>query len=259
MRGGEKVVESLIDLYPNADIYTHVYNPSKISDKINKQKIYTTFINKIPLSNKYYKHLLPFMPLALRMLNLKEYDLIISSESGPSKGIVKSEKTIHICYCHSPMRYIWDMKENYLNDLNFIERSIANIVCPYLKKWDINTAKSIDKIIVNSNFVNIRVKRFWNRNSKVIFPPVNIQSFKISNTIKDYYLILSQLVGYKRVDIAIDAFNKINKNLLVIGEGSELSRYKNSAKENITFLGWQSEKNKKEYLSNCKALIFPGI
>jgi len=259
MRGGEKVIESLIDLYPNADIYTHVYIPSKISNKIRKQKIFTTFINKLPFSKKYYKHYLLLMPLALKLLNLKEYDLIISSESGPTKGIVKSRKSVHICYCHSPMRYIWDMKDDYLNNFNFIERVIAKIVFPIIKKWDISTAKQVDKIIVNSNFVNLRVKKFWNRESDIVHPPVNIDDFYISNEIKDYYLILSQLVQYKRVDIAIDAFNKSNKKLIVIGEGDELEVLKNKANKNIQFIGWKNDNKKKKILSNCKALIFPGI
>jgi len=259
MRGGEKVIESIIDLYPDVDIYTHVYDSSRISDKINKQRIYTTFINKIPLSKKIYKHLLPLMPLALKLLNLKQYDLIISNESGPTKGIIKRKDAVHICYCLTPMRYIWDMRNTYLKKLNFIERIIAKITFLYLRKWDIKTSKSIDEIVVISNFIKMRVKNFWNRESEVVFPPVIIESFNINDKIGDYYLVLSQLVHYKRIDIAIDAFNKTNKKLIVIGEGDELEVLKNKANKNIQFIGWQNEQNKRKYLSTCKALIFPGI
>ena len=259
MRGGEKVIESIIDLYPDVDIYTHVYDPSRISDKINKQRIYTTFINKIPLSKKIYKYLLPLMPHALKLLNLNKYDLIISNESGPTKGIIKRKDAVHICYCLSPMRYIWDMSNTYLKKLSFTKRIIAKITFSYLRKWDIKTSKSIDEIAVISNFVKMRVKKYWNRESKVIFPPVIIESFNINDEIGDYYLVLSQLVYYKRIDIAVNAFNKINKKLIVIGEGEELEILKHKAKDNIRFIGWQNEENKRKYLSACKALIFPGI
>ena len=259
MRGGEKVLESLIDLYPQSDIYTNVYIPSNISDKINNQKVYTTFINNIPLSKKFYKYLLILMPFALRVLNLKKYDLIISSESGPSKGIVKRSNAKHICYCHSPMRYIWEMKEDYTKNLNLLMKIATKIFFPYLKKWDIKSAKNIDMIVTNSNFVKDRVRKYWNQNACVVHPPVKIDEFNIVDEVDDYYLVLSQLVEYKRIDIAIKGFNKYNKKLVVIGEGDELNNLKKIAQKNILFLGWQSEENKKKYLSRCKALIFPGI
>ena len=260
MRGGEKVLESLIDLYPNADIYTNVYNKSKISEKINNQIVITTFIDKIPFSKKCYKYFLPIMPIALFFLNLKKYDLIISSESGPSKGFRKSKKSLHICYCHSPMRYIWDMTDEYLKDVSILKRLVAKFFFPILRLWDVNTASSVDEIIVNSYFVKERVKKFWNRNSFVLGPPVNINSFKINyDSNKDYYLVLSQLVSYKKVDLAVKAFNKLNKKLIIIGEGDDIERLKIISNDNINFLGWQSDENKKEYLANSKALIFPGI
>ena len=259
MRGGEKVLESLIDIYPSADIYTHVYIPSKISDKINNQKIFTSFISKIPFSSKFYKHLLPLMPLALRFLNLKKYDLIISSESGPTKGVKKSRNSLHICYCHTPMRYIWDMKSEYMKNLSIIEKILAKLIFPFIKKWDFNTSQKIDKIICNSNFVKKRINLFWNRDSKVIHPPINIEDFHISDNIKDYYLILSQMVSYKRVDIAVDAFNKSKKKLLIVGEGEQYKRLKLKANKNINFLGWIENDKKNKLLANSKALIFPGI
>ena len=260
MRGGEKVLESLIDIYPNADIYTNVYDKSKISEKIKNQNVFTTFINKIPFSKKYYKYFLPIMPIALFSLNLKKYDLIISSESGPSKGFRKNIKSLHICYCHSPMRYIWDMTDQYLKNMSILKRLVAKFFFPILRIWDVKTASTVDEIIVNSHFVQERVEKFWNRKSFVLAPPVDIDSFKIDyDSNKDYYLVLSQLVPYKKVDLAVKAFNKLNKKLLVIGEGDDIERLKAISNDNISFLGWQSDKNKKEYLANSKALIFPGI
>jgi len=259
MRGGEKVLESLIDIYPNAEIFTHIYIPSKISDKINNQKVKTTFINKIPFSSKIYKQLLPLMPLALKLLNLKRYDLIISNESGPTKGFRKGPNSVHICYCFTPMRYIWDMSSVYLGKMNFLSKLIAKISFFYLRKWDSKTSESPDRIFVISNFIKQRVKKFWDKDSLIIYPPINLDNYNINENIEDYYLILSQLVYYKRIDIAIDAFNENNKKLIIIGEGDELKILKNKANSNIEFLGWVNEDEKIKYLSKSKALIFPGI
>ena len=137
MGGGEKVIEYLSDLYPEADIYTHVYDKTKISNQINKHKIKTTFIGKLPLSKKYYKHYLPLMPLALKLLNLKEYDLIISSESGPSKGFNRNNNSMHVCYCHSPMRYLWDLSFEYNKKFNFLEKMVSKLIFPFLRMWDV--------------------------------------------------------------------------------------------------------------------------
>mgnify|MGYP001215611990 CR=1 FL=1 len=260
MGGGEKVVEYLCDLYPEADIYTHVYDQTKISDKINKHNVNTTFIGKLPLSKKYYKHYLPLMPLALKLLNLNEYDLIISSESGPSKGFCKKGNSIHICYCHSPMRYLWDLSNEYNKKFNFLEKIVSKIVFPFLRKWDVKTAKDIDLIIANSNFVSNRIFNCWQQQSKVIHPAINYSEFSISSNVSDYYLVLSRHVPYKKIDIVIEAFNVNSKKVIIIGDGPNLKEMQKISKtENIKFLGWLDDKTKKKYLSECKALLFPGI
>ena len=153
MRGGEKVLENICSLYPDADIYTHVYTPDNISKRLKKHKIYTTFINSLPYSEKLYKYYLPLMPYALKKINLSSYDLIISSESGPSKGINISKETKHICYCHSPMRYIWDMSNIYYKDFNFLEKTAYNLFKGYLKGWDVSSATNIDLIVANWGFI----------------------------------------------------------------------------------------------------------
>jgi len=260
MGGGEKVVEYLCDLYPEADIYTHVYDQTKISDKINKHNVNTTFIGKLPLSKKYYKHYLPLMPLALKLLNLKEYDLIISSESGPSKGFQRNSNSIHICYCHSPMRYLWDLSNEYNKKFNFLEKMVSKLVFPFLRKWDVSTAKDINLIIANSHFVSNRIFNCWGQKSKVIHPAINYSEFSISDNVSDYYLVLSRHVPYKKIDIVIEAFNVNNKKVIIIGDGPDLKEMKGMANTgNITFLGWIDDKTKKKYLSECKALLFPGI
>ena len=260
MGGGEKVVEYLCDLYPEADIYTHVYDKSKISNKINKHRIKTTFIGSLPFSKRYYKHYLPLMPLALKLLNLEKYDLIISSESGPSKGFKKRKNAFHVCYCHSPMRYLWDLNNEYNQKFNFLEKVISGFVFPLLRKWDVKTAKNIDLIIANSNFVSKRISDYWMQKSKVIHPPINYANFNISDNIDDYYLVLSRHVPYKKIDLVIQAFNTNNKKIIIIGEGPDTKKIKKLSKsEKIIFLGWLDDESKKQYLSKCKALLFPGI
>ena len=259
MRGGEKVLENICEIYPKADIYTNVYDRNNISDKINSHNVFTTFIDKLPFSKKIYKYYLPFMPIALKKINLKKYDLIISSESGPAKGIVKGKNAFHVCYCHSPMRYIWDMHNQYLSSLNIIAKNGLRLFKNYLKKWDINSSKNIDLIISNSNFISNRILHCWSKKSVIINPGINLNDFSISNDNKDYYLVLSELVEYKRVDLAINAFNINKKQLLIIGKGPLYNKLLNVSNKNIKFLGWQSEEMKSFYLKNCKALIFPGI
>ena len=259
MRGGEKVLENICSLYPDADIYTHVYAKKNISNKLNKHKIKTTFINYLPFAKNLYKYYLPLMPLALKLLDLKKYDLIISSESGPSKGFKKKDSAIHVCYCHSPMRYLYDMKDEYLETYNFFVKKIINWYFKFLQKWDMKTAQSIDLVIANSSFVSNRIRKYWHRDAIVIHPTINCDDFYISTKEKEYYLIISELVRYKRIDIAIRAFNKLNKKLYVIGSGPLLNKYKKIAKNNIKFFQNIDDSRKSMYLSNCRALIFPGI
>ena len=259
MRGGEKVLENICRAYPDADIFTHVYNKKNISKTINSHTIKTTFINKLPFSKHLYKYYLSLMPYALKILDLREYDLIISSESGPSKGFLKNKNSFHICYCHSPMRYLYDMKSEYLNKYNFFFKKIINLFFNYLQKWDFKTSQNIDLIIANSKFVSNRVKEYWAKDSVIINPTINLNEFSISKSKKSYYIVLSEIVSYKRIDIAIEAFNTNKKELYVIGSGSLLNKFKRISNKNIRFLDNVNDIQKTSYLSNAQALIFPGI
>ena len=205
MRGGEKVLENICDLYPDADIFTHVYNPICISDKINSHNVYTTFINRLPFVKKYYQYYLPLMPIALKKINLNKYDLIISCESGPSKGINKYNAK-HICYCHTPMRYLWDMHDIYYENYNVIAKLGMKIFIKYLRKWDLESSFNIDRIITNSKFVSNRIAKYWNKESFVVYPGIDTSKCKKDNIDNNYYLIISEIVSYKRIDLAIEAF-----------------------------------------------------
>lgn len=260
MRGGEKVLEELCKLFPQADIFTNVYDESKISDTIKSHKIFTTKINKWPMAKKMYQKYMPFMPKALMDLDLTGYDLVISSESGPAKGVVPSPNAFHLCYCHTPMRYLWDMYHEYFRKSNPIVKFFMKSMIPSLRLWDVMSSNLVDCFVANSHYVQARIKRYYNRDAKVIFPPCDIEKY-INNprNPKGFYLFFGQLVGYKRADLAIEACIKSGRKLVVIGDGKskEAQKYANTGL--ITFTGRVSDEEVAKYLSEAKALIFPGI
>jgi len=259
MRGGENVLEALCEMFPQAEIFTHVYVPEAVSETIRKHKVHTTFIHRLPKAKKLYQSYLPLMPLALQQLDLREYDLVISSESGPAKGVVVAPTALHICYCHSPMRYVWDMYPDYLASAGRFKRLLMPPLIHYLRMWDYFTAGGVDQFVANSNYVASRIQRYYRRSSEVIAPPVDTDNFKPRDDVEDFYLLFGQLVSYKRPDLAVSAFNETGRKLIVIGEGELGASLKKQAKDNIVFMGRQSSEVVREYLAKCKALIFPGL
>jgi len=257
MRGGEKVIESIIDIYPNSEIVTNIYSANKVSVKISNRNVKTTFINSLPNSDKFYQYYLPLYPWALKNIQINSSDLVISSESGPAKGINVSNKIPHICYTHSPMRYIWDMQDEYFGA--GFKRKILQPIINYLQRWDFSTAQKLDYIVANSSFVKNRIKRVWNRESIVIYPPVDTERFSANNSISDYYLLFGQHVKYKKPELAVRAFNENGQKLIVMGNGDEIPYLKSIANDNIEFLGRVDDNIKNKYLSTCRALIFPGV
>lgn len=259
MRGGENVLEAICELFPEADIFTHVYCPENISDVINSHKVSTSFIQKLPFSNRLYQSYLPLMPWALSRLALSDYDLVISSESGPAKGVSVSADAKHVCYCHTPMRYVWDMYEEYRSNAGLLARMTMPLLISWLRRWDKATSDGVDQFVANSQFVRTRIKNIYGREAKVIYPPVAVEEFQASESIEDYYLYAGELTHYKQPQLAIEAFNQSGRNLLIIGEGGIEDELKLQAKSNIKFLGRQSFQQLKVYMSQCRALIFPGI
>ncbi|MDD3520601.1 MAG: glycosyltransferase [Actinomycetota bacterium] len=260
MRGGEKVVQSIGEIFPKLDIFTLVYDKEKISDSINQHQITTSFIQKFPFAKTKYQTYLPFMPTAVEQFNLMDYDLVISSESGIAKGVLTRPETCHICYCHSPMRYLWNMYFDYLENekVGFLKRKFIMYYFNYLRLWDYASASRVDYFVCNSNNVKKRILKYYGRKASVIYPPVDVDDFKVDRQKKGYYLVVSQLVSYKRIDLAVRAFNQLGKELVIIGEGAQLKELKKIAKPNIKFLGWQKKDVLKQYYSQAKAFIFPG-
>jgi len=262
MRGGEKVLELLVGLYPNADIFTLLWIKGSVSPKIEKHYITTSFLQKFPFINKRYRYYLPLFPIAIESFDLNGYDLVISSSHCVAKGVIPPPHARHICYCHTPMRYIWNMYFDYFGkERNVLTGLIYKSVAHHLRIWDVSSSERVDSFIANSANVANRIKRYYNKPAKVIYPPVDTDFYypMPDRLLKEsYYLIVSALVPYKRVDLSIEAFNQTGQKLVIIGEGPEKKYLVKKAKSNITFYGWATNEQLRMWYSHCEALIFPG-
>jgi len=262
MRGGERCLEVLCELYPDADLYTLVYVKGQLSEVIERMKITSSFLQKFPGISKHYRSYLPFFPMAIEQFDLKGYDLIISTSHCVAKGILPMPDSLHICYCFTPMRYIWDMYFEYFKGTGLgFRKFFIPALSNYLKIWDVTSSKRVDFFIAISNHVQRRIKKYYGRESVVIYPPVDCSFFQPSKKADkegDYFLMVTAMAPYKRLDIAIEAFNRLRRRLLIIGEGPGMRSLKKMAKTNIEFLGWLSNEKVKDYYQGCRAFIFPG-
>jgi glycosyltransferase involved in cell wall biosynthesis len=256
MRGGEKVIEEIGEIFPDADIYTHVYKERSVSDKIKSHKIMTTFINDLPFATSRYQSYLPLMPLALEQLDLTDYDLVISSESGPAKGVITRPDALHVCYCHSPMRYVWSGYHEYMEYAGPATRCLMPYVMHRLRLWDLASAARVDQFFANSENVASRIRKYYRREATVVYPPVDVDCFSRGRHDADFYLFVSQLVKYKRANIAVEAFNRLGRPLVVIGQGAELNALRKLAAPNVKVIGYQDDETLREYYGRCRALVF---
>jgi glycosyltransferase involved in cell wall biosynthesis len=261
MRGGEKVLEALCRMFPEADLFTHVCAPDAISDTLNAHTIKETYIARFPFARRMYQSYLPFMPGALESLDLSGYDLVISSEAGPAKGGIAPPDAFHLCYVHSPMRYLWDQYHTYRDGAGMLAKAMMPLLAPRLRMWDVTSAARVDHFMANSTHVANRVRKYWRREADVLHPPVAVEDFApvAQEDLGDFYLWAGELAPYKRPDIAIEAFRILGRPLVVIG-GPEKTRAKLAANapENVTFLGKTDFSTLKSYMARCKALVFPG-
>ena len=259
-RGGERVVEKFAEMLPNADLFSLVVDYESLPPILRERSIKTSFVQKIPGSKRWHRHLLPLYPLALEQFDLRGYDLVLSSESGPAKGVLTGARTCHVCYCHSPMRYLWDFYHGYRNGTSFgaLSRPVFSIAAHYLRMWDAATADRVDHFVANSQNVAARIRKHYRRDSTVIYPPVHVHAGYLANRIEDYYLIAGQLVDYKRVDLAIEACNRLGRHLHIVGEGEQARRLRKLAGPTIDFCGALSDEDLREQFAHCRALLFPA-
>lgn len=261
-RGGEKVVESILQLFPEADIYTLFYDENIYGDYLRNHKVYTSKLNRFVFFRKNYQKIFPLYPYGISSLKLQdEYDLIISSESGPAKGIEIPNWVPHICYIHSPMRYCWGFTQEYLASVNRFLRPILKYFFKRLQEWDKKTINNVDLYIANSMNVAKRVKKFYNRDSSIVYPPINNDLFEKKIRLKkdrDLFLSFGAITPYKRVDLLVDTFNKNGEKIVVIGDGSELSKLRKRASNNIEFKGSLDWNEIEELFFRTRALLFPG-
>lgn len=261
MRGGEKVLEALLRMFPGADIYTHAYNPAAVSPLIRAHKVTTTSVGRLPFSSRLYQKYLPLMPRALEEIDLAGYDLVLSSEAGPAKGVIAAPDTPHVCYCHSPMRYLWDQYHVYRDSAGLLSRTMLPRMAHRLRQWDVTSAARVDHFIANSTHVAARIEKYWRRDASVVHPPVDVGDFTPAapESRGEYYLWVGELAPYKRADLAVEAFTQMRKPLVVIG-GPKAAEKKLAAHagENIRFLGKLPFERMRNYMAGAKALIFPG-
>ena len=256
MRGGERVLERICELYPDADIYTHVVDHDALSQVLKKHRIFTTSIAKLPGARKHYQKYLALMPRALEALDLSAYDLVISCEAGPAKGVITRPDAVHVTYCHSPMRYIWDQYHAYRNAGGRGARLFLSAVAPRLRIWDRASASRPDLIMANSHFVRRRIRKFWGREASVVYPPVDVEQFQQSGTISDECIWVGQLVPYKRPDIAVDAFTRSGRKLHVIGDGAMLADLKKRAGPSVRFTTRMKFDQLRAAYAGARALVF---
>jgi len=261
MRGGEKVLEVFCELFPHAHLYTMLHNKGSTSDTIENMDIRTSFIQHLPLAKRKYRYFLPVFPNAIESFDLRGYDVVLSSSHCVAKGVMTEPDTLHVCYCFTPMRYIWDMYDQYFTGERSggMTRLAASFVRNYLRKWDVKTSRRVNRFVAISKYVAERIKKHYGIEPDIIFPPVDCSYFKPSTSSEDFYLMVSPLAPNKRVDIGINAFNKLGLPLKVIGSGQEESRLRSIANRNIELMGWQPDETVRDHYAACKALIFPGI
>ena len=259
-RGGERVVEALANMFPRADLFSLIVNPEVLPESLRSRSITTSFLQKFPGAARWHRRFIPFYPMALEQFDLSAYDFVLSSESGPSKGVLTSAQTCHVCYCHSPMRYLWDFYHDYKNGVTLgpLSRPLFTLASHYLRLWDVASANRVDHFVANSRNVAARIRKHYRRESTVIYPPVNVGAGYLARNTEDYYLVVGQFVDYKRADLAIQACNRLGRRLRVVGDGEQYARLKKLAGPSIEFCGALPDEELRELYAHSRALLFPG-
>ncbi|MHB1651882.1 MAG: glycosyltransferase [Desulfitobacteriaceae bacterium] len=261
MGGSEQVVSVLLELFPDAPVYTSLFEPANLVPSLAEADVRPSFLQRLPKFLRKHQNLLPLMPYAFEQFDLSDYDLVLSSSSSCAKGVITGTKTIHVCYCYTPMRYAWDSYHLYMKSLKGLKRWLAVWLMHRIRLWDRLSADRVDHFIAISHAVQKRIRKHYRRESRVVFPPVDIDRFTSTGVREEFYLVVSRLVGYKRVDLAIEACDRLGRNLVVIGDGEEQKRLKamdRSKGKTIQLMGRQSDLVVEDYLAQARAFLFPG-
>jgi glycosyltransferase involved in cell wall biosynthesis len=260
--GSEKVVEQILYLYPQADVFVVYADPETIRETkfLHGHAVNVSFIAKLPMASRLYRNYLPLMPIAVEQFDVSGYDIVISSSHAVSKGVLTGPDQLHISYVHSPMRYAWDLQHQYLRESRLeygLKSWVAKWLLHKMRLWDYRTAAGVDHFVANSRFIGRRIKKVYGRDSDVIYPPVDVASFDFFEQKQDYYLTASRLVSYKRVDLIVEAFSRMpEKRLVVIGDGPDMARLRTLATPNVQLLGYQPFSELKRYMQQAKAFVF---
>jgi len=257
--GAERVVSALHEIWPDAPIYTSIYDRNKMPAVFQRMDIRTSFMQYFPFIFRWFKFYFLFYPLAFESFDLSEYDVILSSSSAFAKGIKKRPDQLHLCYCHNPMRFVWRYDDYVKKEsLPALVKGLLPLVLDPVKRWDLQGVAGVDQFIANSRTVAERIKQTYGRESVIINPPVESGFFRPSTVSQDYFLVVSRLNAYKRIDLVVEAFTQLDLPLKVIGSGPDLKRLKRLAGPSVEFLGRRSDDDLEKYLAECQALIFPG-
>ena len=262
--GSEKCVAEFNTLYQQANVFALVdwLNNEQRAQVLDGKSVHTSFIQHLPFSEKKFRHYLPLFAFAIEQFDLTDYQLVLSSSHAVAKGVITHHEQLHVCYCHTPMRYAWDMYHQYLHDAK-LEKGIKSWLIRYtlhrLRQWDVLSSSRVDHFIANSHYIKKRIKKVYNRDATVIYPPVNTTAFQLQTQKDNYYLAFSRLVPYKRIDLIVQAFANTRHKLIVVGNGPELDRLKTLATANIDFLGYQKDGVIIQLMQNAKALVFAAL
>lgn len=258
--GAEGVLETLVEVFPGAPIYTSIYARDRMPERYRRWEIRTTWLDALPGIHRYHQLYLPLYPLAFDGLNLSEYDVVLSNKSGFCHGVITGPSTVHLCYCLTPTRYVWNYEEYIAREgLPGPARRLLRPLIALLRLWDRAAADRVDAFIAISREVARRIRKFYRRPSIILPPPVEVERFQPASRTEDYFLIVSRLVPYKRIDLAIQAFNRLGLPLVIVGEGRDRPRLERMAGPTITFLGRVPADQLAELYARCRAFVFPGV
>lgn len=254
--GGERVAECIASLFPDAEIFTLLVDAPGIPEGLRDREIHTSFLQKIPLARKFHRHMMPLYPAATEALDLRGFDLVISSDSGPVKGVRVDEGGVHICYCHSPMRYLWDEYETYRAGMGAVTRAVFTATASRVREWDVRSAQRVTWFLANSAYVAQRIKRCYGRESTVVHPPIDLRRGRLLPETGQTYLCAGRLVGYKKTELMIEACRRLGRELRIAGTGPDEAKLKRLAGTGVTFLGGVSTEALWQEYANCRALLF---